>query len=70
MAHGAVVNQASKENVAAKKAYTEALRARQKNEEFTNFTREQSPGFEIESEDEDDDQPVSLLEVLHIFTKT
>ena len=54
----AVVDQAAKENAMAKKAYTEALHAHQRNEEFTGFTRGDSFGPpESELEYYDDRQP-------------
>jgi hypothetical protein len=60
--HYAVVNQAVKENAASKKAFTEALRARQRNEEFTGFIREDD-SLGLESEDEDDHQPFTSVTV-------
>ena len=60
----AVVDQATKESAAAKKAFTEALHACQKNEEFTSFTHEDS-SLGPESEDDGDHQPFTAVTVAH-----
>ena len=58
----AVVDQATKESAAAKKAFTEALHTCQKNEEFTSFIHEDS-SLGPESEDDGDHQPFTAVMV-------
>ena len=58
-----VVNQATKENATAKKALTEALRAHQRNKEFTGFRHENSLGPPESELEYDDQEPLTSITV-------
>lgn len=61
--HHPVIDQATKEIMLAKKTYTKALRARQKNEEFTGYNRDDADSLGAESEDDSDLQLFTSITV-------